>query len=92
MKCFKKLVSFVVVFMVVMVAFCSVSFAADSQYTENVISQMTDYTGQSGIVTPYQENTSFSTWKVFDRNIQTSESKTWFAYEFKNPKTITKLL
>lgn len=90
MKSFKKVLGFVVVFMVVLIAFCSVSFAADSQYTENVIPKMTNYTAPSGIVTPYQSNTSFSTWQAFDRNINTSVSQPWVAYEFPNPQVITK--
>jgi hypothetical protein len=90
MKRFSKLIGFIVVFVAVMAALCTMSFAADSQYTENVIPKMANYTAPSGIVTPYESNTSFSTWQAFDRNINTPVSQPWVAYEFPNPKVITK--
>ena len=105
MKRFNKLLCFMLVFVTVMVAFCAVSFAADSQYTENLIPKMSSNTSPSGIASAsdfyIDSNSSAEPWKAFDKDIKHiqfgpyntwSSSKTngWLAYEFSSPQIISK--
>ena len=90
MKNVKRILSFAVVFIVVMVAFCTASFADESQYTDNVIPKISNYKSSSGIVTPVYSNSGYSTWYAFDRDIHTYTTTPYIAFEFPNLKAITK--
>ncbi len=50
MKKFSKLLCFMVAFITAMVAFCTVSFAEDAKYSENLVPTMTSNTAPSGEV------------------------------------------
>jgi hypothetical protein len=97
MKNVKRLLSFVVVFIVVMMAFCSVSFAVDNQYTDNLIPTMTSYTSNGNASASSTASASFPAWKAFDHNTSdrngwasNTTHPNWLAYEFQAPKVITK--
>ena len=103
MKKFNKLLCFMLVFIAVMIAFCTVSFAADSQYTENLIPAMTDYSKPSGVASCSSvANGGFLGYYAFDHSYSwavpshtwsptsATSSPSWLAYEFPSPKVITK--
>lgn len=104
MKRFNKLLCFMVVFIAVMAAFCTVSFAAEQQYTENLIPRMTSNTAPSGVASASSvANGGFLEYQAFDHNTSwTSASSNshhwapgsgmpcWLAYEFPSPKVVSK--
>ncbi len=102
MRNMKKLLGFMVVLMVVITSLCSVSFAEDVQYSENLIPTMTSDTAPSGIVTASSFYTKTQPYKAFDKvNMYsagtsyyycwgTAKTYGWLAYEFVSPQTITK--
>lgn len=102
MKRFSKLLCFMVVFITAIVALSAVSFAAEQQYTGNLIPQMTSNTAPSGIVTSsYSQGGSWADWHAFDHSWKwgvDSHSwcpsdlsiENWLAYEFPTPQIITK--
>ncbi|PYG90128.1 hypothetical protein LY28_00008 [Ruminiclostridium sufflavum DSM 19573] len=98
MKNFSKSLSFIVVFIAMMAVMCSVSFAEEQQYTENLIPVMTSNTEPSGIVTSSNSDANWQDWKAFDRGIGAGKSwmtnnyaqTGWLAYEFPTSQVITK--
>jgi hypothetical protein len=96
MKGFSKLIGFIIVFIAVMVAFCTVSFAADSKYTDNLIPKMTSSTSPGGIVSASGYDTKDEPYKAFNKDTtyydiwQAGSYKGWLAYEFTSPQVITK--
>lgn len=105
MRNLKKLLGFMVVLMVVITSLCSVSFADDIQYSENLIPTMTSNTAPSGIVSASDSWSNTPAWKAFDKvNVYsmyasgtynyyawgTQKTYGWLAYEFTTPQVITK--
>ncbi|HEX2927754.1 MAG TPA: hypothetical protein VHP38_16090, partial [Ruminiclostridium sp.] len=69
MKKFCKLIGFLVVLTAVLAAFCSVSFASDQQYTEDLIPTMTSDTVPDGVVSAIGSTGTHYSWKAFDKNL-----------------------
>ncbi len=97
MKRFSKLFGFLVVFIAVMAALCTVSFAADSQYTENLIPAMTSDTSDGAASASSVNSAPFKPWKAFNHSTADRDGwagndphPSWLAYEFKTPQAITK--
>lgn len=99
MKKFGKLLGFIVVFMMVMVVFCSVGFAEKIKYTDNLIPTMTSDTTPSGIVSVSSsyKDTSYKSWNAFDDSLSSAwcnnnaeGGKGWLAYEFPKREIIAK--
>lgn len=104
MRNLKKLLGFMVVLMVVITSLCSVSFADDIQYSENLIPTMTSNTAPSGIASASDFWVGTPTYKAFDKvNVYamyspstnyyawgTTKTYGWLAYEFTTPQVITK--
>ncbi len=88
-----KLLCFMLVFIAVMAALCTVSFAADGQYTENLIPLMTSNTSPSGEVSASYDY--INGYKAFDKDVGSNNFwnglyNGWLAYEFDTPQTISK--
>ncbi|QHI72005.1 Ig-like domain-containing protein [Aminipila terrae] len=97
MKYVKRLVSFIVVLIVLMGAFSTVSFAAGEQYTENLIPAMTSNTNPSGKASAssiWSNSNEYLPWKAFDHSSTyswASATKTgWLEYDFPDAKCISK--
>lgn len=96
MKRFNKLLCFMVVFITVIAAFCTVSFAANSQYTENLIPVMTSNTSPSGIASASGVTNEYLPYKAFDGKVTnldcwySNKNTGWLAYEFLEPQIVSK--
>ncbi len=97
MKRFSKLIGFIVVFITVMAVFSTISFAAEQQYTGNLIPIMTSDTSNGIASSSSVSNAGFPTWKAFDHNTSDRNGwgsnfthPNWLAYEFTKPQIITK--
>ncbi len=100
MKKFSKLIGFVVVFMVMMATMCSVSFATDVQYTENVIPIMTSNTAPSGVASAssvWNNQPHYQAWRAFNHSYSSNldawcsvKTTGWLEYEFLEAKCISK--
>ncbi len=97
MNRFSKLIGFIVVFIAVMAVFSTISFAAEQQYTGNLIPIMTSDTSNGIASSSSVSNAGFPTWKAFDHNTSDRNGwgsnfthPNWLAYEFTKPQIITK--
>ncbi len=101
MKKLSRLLCFLVVLIAVIMAFCSISFAADIQYTDNLIPAMTSYTVPSGVVSESVTNTAGPGWRAFDKVVGSggygdmsswlpAVKSAWISYEFTSPQIISK--
>ena len=98
MKNVKRLIGSVIVFMVVIVSLCSVSFASEIAYTENLIPIMTSNTEPSGVASASSTFSSFfPAYRAFNHTTNSLDdawyAKTapaWLEYDFPDERCITK--
>lgn len=98
MKNVKRFLDFVVAFILVMVVLCSVSFASEIKYTENLIPIMTSNTAPSGVASASSIfSSTYPAWKAFNHTFNSS-SDAWASnsesgqleYNFLDAKCISK--